>query len=103
MGMSTPRESGKKGKKSRVVLSEINVTPLVDVMLVLLIIFMVASGVQTVEMQSERQKMQELAEEKLEEPEAAIAELGKLKSTQVSIDSGNSERLLHEARARRGR
>lgn len=39
MGMS----SGGDEKKSRMVLSEINVTPLVDVMLVLLIIFMVTA------------------------------------------------------------
>jgi biopolymer transport protein TolR len=35
--------SGSGGGKSRVVMSEINVTPLVDVMLVLLIIFMVTA------------------------------------------------------------
>ena len=87
MGMSTAKDSHKKGKRSRAVLSEINVTPMVDVMLVLLIIFMVASGVRTVEMQSERQKAQEQAEDKLEEAEAAIAELENLKKhTQVSID-----------------
>jgi biopolymer transport protein TolR len=38
MGMSSA-----KGGKSRMVMSEINVTPLVDVMLVLLIIFMVTA------------------------------------------------------------
>ena len=38
MGMSQP-----DGSKSRVVMSEINVTPLVDVMLVLLVIFMVTA------------------------------------------------------------
>jgi len=102
MGMGTPKSSGKKGKKSRVVLSEINVTPLVDVMLVLLIIFMVAAGVQTVEMQSERQKAQELAQEKLEEAEQAIAELENLKKhVQVPIDlpKVNSEPVkLHEVK-----
>lgn len=87
MGMSAAKDHGKKGKKSRAVLSEINVTPLVDVMLVLLIIFMVAAGVQTVEMQSERQQAQEMAEEKLAEAEAAIAELEAIKKhTQVPID-----------------
>lgn len=87
MGMSAPSSGGKKGKKSRTPLSEINVTPLVDVMLVLLIIFMVAAGVQTVEMQSERQKVQELAEEKLEQAEELLAELEKREqNTQVPID-----------------
>jgi biopolymer transport protein ExbD len=88
MGMSSPQKSGKKGKNSRSPLSEINVTPLVDVMLVLLIIFMVAAGVQTVEMQSERQQIQQLAEEKLAEAEDLLAELEKQKQqhTQVPID-----------------
>ncbi|MBL8786674.1 MAG: biopolymer transporter ExbD [Deltaproteobacteria bacterium] len=87
MGMSGPKEGGKKGKRGRSVLSEINVTPLVDVMLVLLIIFMVAAGVQTVEMQQERQQAQEEAEEKIEKAEAAIAELeAKVKHSQVPID-----------------
>jgi len=87
MGMSSAKDSHKKGKRQRAVLSEINVTPMVDVMLVLLIIFMVASGVQTVEMQSERQKAQEQAEDKLEEAEAAIAELEALKKhTNLAID-----------------
>jgi len=87
MGMSSPKEGGKKGKKSRAMLSDINVTPMVDVMLVLLIIFMVAAGVQTVEMQSERQKAQEMAEDKLAEAEEAIAELEAIKKhTQVPID-----------------
>ena len=55
------------GSGPRKVLSEINVTPLVDVMLVLLIIFMIAAGVQTVEMQIERERMIEEAEELVEE------------------------------------
>ena len=42
MSMSTPG-SGEGRSKSRTTLSEINVTPLVDVMLVLLIIFMVTA------------------------------------------------------------
>ncbi len=39
-------------------LSEINVTPLVDVMLVLLTIFMIASSVETMEMQREAKELQ---------------------------------------------
>ena len=70
MGMGAP-SGGKGGKKGRKVLAEINVTPLVDVMLVLLIIFMVAAGVQTVEMQAEREKTLEEAERILEEAIAA--------------------------------
>jgi|GEM_PF-91603 len=66
MGMSSGDSSG-GSKRSRVMLAEINVTPLVDVMLVLLIIFMVSAGVQNVEMQVERQKVLEEAEQILEE------------------------------------
>jgi biopolymer transport protein TolR len=57
------------GKGPRTVLSEINVTPLVDVMLVLLIIFMVAAGVQTVEMDAEREQIFREAEEMIEQAE----------------------------------
>jgi biopolymer transport protein ExbD len=64
MGMGAPGGGGRGGRK---ILAEINVTPLVDVMLVLLIIFMVAAGVQTVEMQAEREKTLEEAERILEE------------------------------------
>ena len=53
MGMSSGNKSGKGGRHRRYgsaggVMSEINVTPMVDVMLVLLIIFMVAAPLMTV-------------------------------------------------------
>ena len=53
MGMSTGNGSAKgsrrrRGRGSSGVMSEINVTPMVDVMLVLLIIFMVAAPLMTV-------------------------------------------------------
>ena len=69
---------------SQSALSEINVTPLVDVMLVLLIIFMVAAGVQTVEMDREREKMIADAEKILEEAEQVKKE--ELKHSKVEID-----------------
>src|ERR1700735_4211808 len=40
--------AGKRGRRRRTVMSEINVTPMVDVMLVLLIIFMVSAPLLTV-------------------------------------------------------
>lgn len=43
MGMSGGGSNSGNKKRSRIVMSEINVTPLVDVMLVLLIIFMVTA------------------------------------------------------------
>jgi biopolymer transport protein TolR len=53
MGMSSGNKSAKGGRRRRYgsaggVMSEINVTPMVDVMLVLLIIFMVAAPLMTV-------------------------------------------------------
>jgi biopolymer transport protein TolR len=49
MGMSLGSSSGGGGRRSRKpVMAEINVTPMVDVMLVLLIIFMVSAPLMTV-------------------------------------------------------
>ena len=42
------RRRGRRGRRSRGALSEINVTPLVDVMMVLLIIFMISAPLLTV-------------------------------------------------------
>jgi biopolymer transport protein TolR len=65
MGMST----GGGGNQSRAPLSEINVTPLVDVMLVLLIIFMVSAPMLTtgvdVDLPSARAPAMEMDQEKL--------------------------------------
>ena len=47
MGMSTGGPNGGKGRSRYRPMAEINVTPLVDVMLVLLIIFMVAAPLMT--------------------------------------------------------
>src|SRR5687768_15004646 len=47
MGMSGGGGGGGRGRRGRAPLSEINVTPLVDVMLVLLIIFMVTAPMIT--------------------------------------------------------
>ncbi|WP_029014659.1 ExbD/TolR family protein [Niveispirillum irakense] len=48
MGASLPgKSSGRSRRRSRAAMSDINVTPLVDVMLVLLIVFMVAAPLLT--------------------------------------------------------
>jgi biopolymer transport protein TolR len=47
-GASAPVAVGKRRHRRRAVMSEINVTPMVDVMLVLLIIFMVSAPLLTV-------------------------------------------------------
>jgi biopolymer transport protein ExbD len=79
--MGTGGGSGKRG-----VLSEINVTPLVDVMLVLLIIFMVAAGVQSVEDRRERQELDSASQARLEEAEELLAEAERLKNKHQRID-----------------
>ena len=48
LGMTSRRGSSKNGRRSRRLMGEINVTPFVDVMLVLLIIFMIAAPLLTV-------------------------------------------------------
>lgn len=48
MAMSVGKKGGGRGRFSRPPMSEINVTPVVDVMLVLLIVFMVAAPLLTV-------------------------------------------------------
>jgi len=62
--------SGGNDPSGHTSLSEINVTPLVDVMLVLLTIFMVASSVETIEVTAEREKL--LKEKKEEEQQAQM-------------------------------
>ncbi len=48
MNLAGPSGGGRRGRRRAPVMAEINVTPMVDVMLVLLIIFMVAAPMLTV-------------------------------------------------------
>lgn len=48
MGVSSSRRGGGRGRRRRSLNAEINVTPLVDVMLVLLIVFMIAAPLLSV-------------------------------------------------------
>src|SRR5258707_12936244 len=48
MGGTSAEDAGRRHRRRRSVMSEINVTPMVDVMLVLLIIFMVSAPLLTV-------------------------------------------------------
>lgn len=73
-------------------LAEINVTPLVDVMLVLLTIFMVASSVETIQVAAERER---LIKEKQQEEEKInlLARLEKMKEREVdTIAQQNRDR-----------
>jgi biopolymer transport protein TolR len=45
--VASPASAGRRGRRRRTVMSEINVTPFVDVMLVLLIVFMVTAPLMT--------------------------------------------------------
>ncbi|MDP6946962.1 MAG: biopolymer transporter ExbD, partial [Myxococcota bacterium] len=91
MGMGTG--GSKKGR-----MSEINVTPLVDVMLVLLIIFMVAAGVQRGEVEAERERTLEEADRILEEA-YRVKELPKHQKVGVELPKVNSETVnLHETK-----
>jgi biopolymer transport protein TolR len=47
MNMASSSGGGRRGRRRNAVMAEINVTPMVDVMLVLLIIFMVAAPLMT--------------------------------------------------------
>jgi biopolymer transport protein ExbD len=85
MGMGGSGGSG-RGRGGRGVIAEINVTPLVDVMLVLLIIFMVAAGVQTIELESERQLALDRVEDKLEEAENLLAEFEQKRQQHTRVD-----------------
>lgn len=89
MGMGTG--GGKKGP-----LAEINVTPLVDVMLVLLIIFMVAAGVQRGEIEAQQERTLEEAERILDQA-YDIQNLPKHQKVSVELPKVNSESVnLHE-------
>ena len=64
MGMGT---GGGGSSKLPTALSEINVTPLVDVMLVLLIIFMITASMETVRAEQDKQLLEEEQLRRLEE------------------------------------
>jgi len=95
----SPHQPG--GPKRRVV-SEINVTPLVDVMLVLLIIFMVTAGVQSLEAQAEHEHILEEAEAILDQAYKARTEpehnkvdiqLPRLDSERVNLEEAQKLKL----------
>lgn len=99
MGMST----GNDPRGRRGVLSEINVTPLVDVMLVLLIIFMVAAGVQTVEIKSDSDRALQEAQDRMEEAQDLMREVERKQEKHQKVDIDlpkvdNEPVILHEVK-----
>lgn len=92
---------GNQNQSRRRVVAEINVTPLVDVMLVLLIIFMVAAGVQNVEMEHEREQLIDQAQQLVDEAQAALAKKKAPEHTKVGVDlpKVDSQKVnLHEVK-----
>jgi biopolymer transport protein TolR len=65
MAMSLGGGGAGRGRIARSTLSEINVTPLVDVMLVLLVIFMTASSVETARLAREAETLRQVVSEEI--------------------------------------
>lgn len=80
MAFQDPQE--KKG-----LLSEINVTPLVDVMLVLLIIFMITASMETLQMHKEKERIEEkIAKKEFEDLNQKVpVELPKTNAEKVNL------------------
>jgi biopolymer transport protein TolR len=85
MGMSSPQGGGQNQP-----MSEINVTPFVDVMLVLLVIFMIASGVESVEVEEELQRLRQ--ESNIEEVQEKT-DIHPSQKVPVDLPKVNSEKV----------
>ncbi len=89
MGASSPI-NGRRGRRQRAaVMSEINVTPMVDVMLVLLIIFMVAAPLLTVGVPIDLPESQAKSMEQPKEPlTLSVNDKGQvfLQNTEIKMD-----------------
>src|ERR1700688_3417226 len=91
MGMSAPgaAASDRTHRRRRVVMSEINVTPMVDVMLVLLIIFMVSAPLLTVGVPIDLPQSQAKSLDQDKEPlTLSLNEQGKifLQNTEIGVE-----------------
>ncbi len=69
-GASVSKKSGRRSRRRKVMMSEINVTPMVDVMLVLLIIFMVTAPLMAtgIKVNLPESNVSQLENKKEEEP-----------------------------------
>ena len=90
MGMNGAAQSGRGGRRARrEIMSQINVTPMVDVMLVLLIVFMVSAPLLTVGVPIDLPQSQAKSLDQDKEPLAVSVNLdGKvfLQNTEIPID-----------------
>lgn len=93
MGMTMGKTASGRGRIAQSTLAEINVTPLVDVMLVLLVIFMVASAVETSRIAREAETLRQTVTE-----EAASS---RREEAQVPVDLPrvNAEKMPAAAKA----
>ena len=85
MSADTAAVAGRRRHRRRPVMAEINVTPMVDVMLVLLIIFMVAAPLLTVSIP-------------VDLPEAKATITTKAKTEQLTVTARKALRLLDDLR-----
>jgi biopolymer transport protein TolR len=86
---ATMPEIGKRRKRRRAVMAEINVTPMVDVMLVLLIIFMVSAPLLTVGVPIDLPQSQAKSLDQDKEPlTISVNEAGKifLQNSEITFD-----------------
>ncbi len=86
--MSGGSGGGGRGRIARGTLSEINVTPLVDVMLVLLVIFMVASAVETARISREADTLRQVVTE-----EAAARNASDENQVPVDLPKVNADKI----------
>src|SRR6516162_3021951 len=87
--VSTISAGGNRGRRRRAVMSEINVTPFVDVMLVLLIVFMVSAPLLTVGVPIDLPQSQAKALEQNNEPlTISVNEQGQifLQNDEIKVD-----------------
>ena len=93
MGMSSPKKA-RRGRIANATVAEINVTPLVDVMLVLLVIFMTASAVETARLSREAETLRQVVsdedEVQIKSAEEQQVPIDLPKAQAEKISAGNS-------------
>ncbi len=96
MGMSVGRGGGGRGRRSHRPMAEINVTPMVDVMLVLLIIFMVAAPLLTagVPIDLPNSKAKAISDEDNKPLEVSITSDGKIFVGETEVDESRIVTIL---------
>jgi biopolymer transport protein ExbD len=89
LGITSARSTG-RGRIAQATLVEINVTPLVDVMLVLLVIFMTASAVESARLSREADTMRQVATEARDQRDLDERE----QQVPVTLPKASAEKLV---------